>query len=242
MLQSHPNTPHHQGLKNNDGIFMIASTNHLLHLDSGLSSRPSRFDRKYLFSLPSVAERTLYCANQLDKLKLLPTKQPSIEFPQKLTSAIAGITQDFSFAYLKEAFVATLSVIAGHRSERDETGCGGGRHDDDENDNEDRDLDDYELWREIKNQVRLLRLDMDAKYHVQDITDLASQQGPPPLAIATNPLAKTAAAALNIPSRPGLSRVEQNLHNPHNSVDCDGWHAPLMTDEGHFMDSRFDGI
>ena len=50
-----------QGLENNDGIFMVASTNHLDQLDPGLSSRPSRFDRKYLFPLPSEAERLMYC-------------------------------------------------------------------------------------------------------------------------------------------------------------------------------------
>ena len=41
------------GLENNDGILMVASTNHLDQLDAGLSKRPSRFDRKYLFPLPS---------------------------------------------------------------------------------------------------------------------------------------------------------------------------------------------
>ena len=50
-----------QGLENNDGIFMVASTNHLEQLDPGLSSRPSRFDRKYRFPLPSEAERVMYC-------------------------------------------------------------------------------------------------------------------------------------------------------------------------------------
>ena len=49
------------GLENNDGIFMVASTNHLDQLDPGLSRRPSRFDRKYLFPLPSEAERVMYC-------------------------------------------------------------------------------------------------------------------------------------------------------------------------------------
>ncbi|KAL9129775.1 MAG: hypothetical protein Q9175_007204, partial [Cornicularia normoerica] len=101
------------GLENNDGIFMVASTNHLDQLDPGLSRRPSRFDRKYLFPLPSEAERIMYCDYWREKLK----NKPSIKFPKKLSSAIASITQDFSFAYLKEAFVATLLAIAGNRSE-----------------------------------------------------------------------------------------------------------------------------
>lgn len=133
------------GLENNDGIFMVASTNHLDKLDPGLSKRPSRFDRKYLFPLPSEEERIMYCEYWRQKLK----NKPAIKFPQKLSPAIAGITEDFSFAYLKEAFVSTLLVIAGHRSDE--------IFDSDEDDR----LDDYELWREMKNQVKLLREDMD---------------------------------------------------------------------------------
>lgn len=49
------------GLANNDGLFIVASTNFLDKLDPGLSRRPSRFDRKYLFPIPNEHERTLYC-------------------------------------------------------------------------------------------------------------------------------------------------------------------------------------
>jgi transitional endoplasmic reticulum ATPase len=34
------------GLQSNDGLLIIGTTNHLNQLDPGLSSRPSRFDRK----------------------------------------------------------------------------------------------------------------------------------------------------------------------------------------------------
>lgn len=44
------------GLENNDGILMIATTNHLDLLDPGLSKRPSRFDRKYLFPQPNKVD------------------------------------------------------------------------------------------------------------------------------------------------------------------------------------------
>ncbi|KAI4116317.1 MAG: hypothetical protein LQ345_003234 [Seirophora villosa] len=135
------------GLENNNGIFMVASTNHLDRLDPGLSSRPSRFDRKYLFPLPSEHERVLYCEYWREKLK----GKPSIKFPRKLCKAIAGITVGFSFAFLQEAFVATLLTIAGHRSE--DLARGG-------EDDDGGDLDDYELWREMKKQVKALRDDM----------------------------------------------------------------------------------
>lgn len=143
------------GLENNDGIFMVASTNHLDQLDPGLSSRPSRFDRKYLFPLPSEHERTLYCEYWRNKLK----SKPAIKFPRKLCPAIAAITADFSFAYLQELFVATLLAIAGHRSEDDVQRRGGGNEDDDDG----GDLDNYELWREIKKQAKALRDDMGSQ-------------------------------------------------------------------------------
>jgi len=34
------------GLEGNDGLLIVGSTNHLDRLDPGLSTRPSRFDRK----------------------------------------------------------------------------------------------------------------------------------------------------------------------------------------------------
>ncbi|KAL8770360.1 MAG: hypothetical protein Q9194_005206 [Teloschistes cf. exilis] len=157
------------GLENNDGIFMVASTNHLDQLDPGLSSRPSRFDRKYLFPLPNKHERTLYCEYWRNKLK----SKPAIKFPRKLCPAIAGITDNFSFAYLQELFVATLLAIAGHRSEDDVRRNGGGSDDDDDG----GDLDHYELWREVKKQVKALRNDMGNSNNASDsataVIDLA---------------------------------------------------------------------
>ena len=241
-----------QGLENNDGIFMVASTNHLDQLDPGLSSRPSRFDRKYLFPLPSEAERIMYCQYWREKLK----SKPTLQFPKKLSAAIASITQDFSFAYLKEAFVATLLAIAGNRSE---SGIRGGGDDEGEG----GDLDDYELWREMKRQVRLLRDDMDTrdvvKYHTQDPLDLAwrpayrSSGSKSPTMTSSSSSTATATTTAQpppnnnafsaLPFRPGANRADRNLNNPRlMATDCDARHAPLMTDGGLFVDSRFDGI
>ena len=138
---------------------MVASTNHLDRLDPGLSSRPSRFDRKYLFPLPSESERILYCSYWRSKLA---KKDVKIEFPKKLCPAIASITDGFSFAYLQEAFVATLVVIAGRRSEAvDALGGVNGYRRDDDDDDDNNELNKYELWREIKKQVKALRDDME---------------------------------------------------------------------------------
>ena len=125
---------------------MASSWSHLDQLDAGLSSRPSRFDRKYLFPFPSEAERTLYC--QYWRERLLKNKV-EVEFPKRTCPAAASITDGFSFAYMQEAFVATLLAIAQERSDL--------RHDAGD------DLDDYELWRELKKTVEALRNDMDNK-------------------------------------------------------------------------------
>ncbi|KIJ70138.1 hypothetical protein HYDPIDRAFT_104807 [Hydnomerulius pinastri MD-312] len=95
------------GLEGNDGLLVIGSTNHFDRLDPALSSRPSRFDRKYLFDDPDREERALYAKYWQDKLK----DNSEISFPDSLVEEVADITQGFSFAYLKEAFVSTLVLI-----------------------------------------------------------------------------------------------------------------------------------
>ncbi|ORY11231.1 P-loop containing nucleoside triphosphate hydrolase protein [Clohesyomyces aquaticus] len=138
------------GLENNDGIMMIATTNHLDKLDPGLSKRPSRFDRKYLFPLPNKEERSLYAQYWRNKLK----DKKTIDFPAKLCDPIAEITDDFSFAYLKEAFLATLLEMA--RNDGDDSG------DDSDPEDDDDPLGKYEFWRYFKATVKALRSEMGA--------------------------------------------------------------------------------
>ena len=156
------------GLQSNDGILMLGSTNHLDRLDPGLANRPSRFDRKYYFPNPNCNERALYC--EYWRKKLLDNKD--IEFPARLDKAIAHITQDFSFAYMQEAFVASLLAIAGE----DDRGLDGELplESTDKYDlievaqglsiSEDYDdLDKYVLWRQMKKQIKILRDEMGEK-------------------------------------------------------------------------------
>lgn len=169
------------GLKNNDGILMIGSTNHLDRLDPGISKRPSRFDRKYLFPNPNLEERVAYCAFWRKKLG----DNDDIEFPEKMQWAIAGITQYFSFAYIQEAFVAALLTIANGESSdqiKDKirlTTCGchmiscstcvtagqwrtsaqNGCRTLEDGDNDD--LEQYVLWREIQKAVKSLREELE---------------------------------------------------------------------------------
>ncbi|KAI1117027.1 ATPase [Nemania sp. NC0429] len=157
------------GLKSNDGIFMIGSTNHLDRLDPGISKRPSRFDRKYLFPDPDLEQRVAYCKFWQGKL----ADNDDVEFPDKLCKAIAEITDKFSFAYMQEAFVAALLALARRQQQGDQglteasltrdvgdgwldvSGGGDGDGDDD--------LDDLILWVEIKRQINTLREGMGSE-------------------------------------------------------------------------------
>lgn len=175
------------GLKSNDGILMVGSTNHLDRLDPGISKRPSRFDRKYYFPDPDYDQRLQYAKYWQGKLK----DNKDVEFPDDLCPAIAKITDKFSFAYMQEAFVASLLAIAARGNKGDE-------------DSESvpctelealhralaqtlghSNLDDLALWREIQKQIKILREEMDEK-KAQNATssNLLSQIAPsaPPLA------------------------------------------------------------
>lgn len=71
----------------------------------------------------------------------------------------------FSFAYMKEAFVATLLAMANDRSVVSQGGGPGDGGDDDD------ELERYELWKEMKAQVKLLREDMDSSTPSKAVTE-----------------------------------------------------------------------
>jgi SpoVK/Ycf46/Vps4 family AAA+-type ATPase len=125
---------------------MIGSTNHLERLDPGIAKRPSRFDRKYVFDNPSREERIQYAEYWRSKLK----DNKKIDFPKEMSARIADITKDFSFAYMKEAFVAALLVIVAKSGASKKTipRASGDP------------LSDNELWNELKRQVENLRKEM----------------------------------------------------------------------------------
>ena len=89
----------------------IGTTNHLDRLDPALSSRPSRFDRKYDFPNPSLAERHQYAVYWQRKL----ASNTAIKFPDSLLDEFARKTDRFSFAFMNEA----LCVVESRPYERD---------------------------------------------------------------------------------------------------------------------------
>jgi transitional endoplasmic reticulum ATPase len=145
------------GLESNHGILMVGSTNHLERLDPGIAKRPSRFDRKYLFDLPTHDERMQYAQYWRHKLR----DNKKIDFPEVLCGMIADITDEFSFAYMKEAFIATLLSIVRNQNptkeeSSDKTGVG-----DDDNGGGKGAAEKTILWKEFKKQVKILRDEMD---------------------------------------------------------------------------------
>ncbi|TKY86843.1 hypothetical protein EX895_004130 [Sporisorium graminicola] len=94
------------GLEDNDGIFIIGSTNHIERLDTSITQRPSRFDRKFHFEPPSKQERLLYCQFWQQKLQTIP----AIEITDEVCQAVADSTEGLTFAYLKEVFLQSLTM------------------------------------------------------------------------------------------------------------------------------------
>jgi hypothetical protein len=104
------------GFRKNEGLLVIATTNHPEKLDPAIVDRPSRFDRKYHFDLPAVAERAAYLGwwnRQLDE---------SLRLTDVGIAAVAAAAEGFSFAYLKElALASTMAWMNRPESPMDET-------------------------------------------------------------------------------------------------------------------------
>ncbi|KAL1611880.1 hypothetical protein SLS60_000102 [Paraconiothyrium brasiliense] len=205
------------GLKSNDGILMVGSTNHLDRLDPGISKRPSRFDRKYYFPDPDYEQRVQYAKYWQGKLK----HNDTVEFPDDLCPAIAKITDKFSFAYMQEAFVASLLAIA----------AGGGK--DEESQHNDLqalhralartmgqpDLSDLVLWKEIQKQVKILREEMSEKNAQSQAPAMPAPPQAPPVPAQT--LYQTSQArgqaSESIPRRQARSyqdELDAMIHDP----------------------------
>lgn len=90
------------GFAANTGVVVIATTNHPEKLDPALLERPSRFDRKYTFTLPAPEERAAYITHWNAAL------EPEMQLSPEGLAEVVGLTEGFSFAYLKELFVSSM--------------------------------------------------------------------------------------------------------------------------------------
>ncbi|MBW4423059.1 MAG: ATP-binding protein [Nostoc desertorum CM1-VF14] len=92
------------GFANNQGIAIIATTNHPERLDPAISNRPSRFDRKYHFELPGILERQAYIALWNDHR----LRNTEMQLSDDAVNELVKLTEDFSFAYLKELLFSSM--------------------------------------------------------------------------------------------------------------------------------------
>jgi ATPase family associated with various cellular activities (AAA) len=90
------------GFHSNTGVVVLATTNHPEKLDTAILERPSRFDRKYYFQLPAPSERLAYILKWNEEL------QPELRVSEPVARDVVCKTEGFSFAYLKELFVASM--------------------------------------------------------------------------------------------------------------------------------------
>ncbi|KAL2055251.1 hypothetical protein ABVK25_004589 [Lepraria finkii] len=146
---------------------MIGSTNYLEKLDAGITKRPSRFDRKYHFDLPAAPERAQYCEYWRGRLA-----EKAMDSPPRLRSAIAGITDGFSFAYLQEAFISSLLVVA------NEQGEAGKRTEEKAQSIDSNSLESVLFWRVMNQQVSMLRNEI--KGSRKSAEDAMAYNGPKP--------------------------------------------------------------
>jgi len=93
------------GFASNDGLLVIASSNHPGKIDEALLKRPSRFDRVFHLGLPELPERRAFCEKILGRSSLASHLAPDLDVPD-LCAKVAGKTDGFTPAYLKEAFTA----------------------------------------------------------------------------------------------------------------------------------------
>ena len=93
------------GFASNEGLLIIASSNHPGKIDEALLKRPSRFDRVFHLGLPEREERRAFCEHLLQRSSLADRLTPDFD-SAALANKVADKTDGFTPAYLKEAFLS----------------------------------------------------------------------------------------------------------------------------------------
>lgn len=99
------------GFRSNEGLLIIASSNHPGQIDEALLKRPSRFDRVFHVGLPKRPERAEYCRRLLSRGSLAERLAPGFDV-EALVEKAAAATDGFTPAYLKEAVTAAALTRA----------------------------------------------------------------------------------------------------------------------------------
>ncbi len=90
------------GFEQNHGLIVLATTNYPDRIDSAIIDRPSRFDRKYHFHLPTEHERIQYLSLWQERLG------DETGWAKNEIAEIAAATESYSFAYLKELVISAV--------------------------------------------------------------------------------------------------------------------------------------
>ena len=93
------------GFANNEGLLIIASSNHPGKIDEALLKRPSRFDRVFHLGLPAKEERAAFCHHVLSRAPLSNHLASDLEV-EDLCEKVALRSDGFTPAYLKEAVIS----------------------------------------------------------------------------------------------------------------------------------------
>lgn len=104
------------GLESNDGIIIIATSNHPDKLDNAFTKRPSRFDTKYHLDNPTPLERRKFINFWLnEKFKGLKAVSEEVLKEYGLIEKLVEGTEGWSFAFLKELFVSFAVLSASNK-------------------------------------------------------------------------------------------------------------------------------
>lgn len=93
------------GFRDNDGLLVIASSNHPGKIDEALLKRPSRFDRVFHIGVPALPEREEFCRRVLARPQLADRLASTLD-REALAQQIAERTDGFTPAYLKEILLS----------------------------------------------------------------------------------------------------------------------------------------
>ena len=89
------------GMQPNDGMLILATTNHTENIDPAISDRPGRFDRIIDVPLPNVRQRRKMIQNLL-------TKMPSETITEEIVSMVAKKSEGLSGAWVREVVQCAL--------------------------------------------------------------------------------------------------------------------------------------
>ncbi|THU84269.1 P-loop containing nucleoside triphosphate hydrolase protein [Dendrothele bispora CBS 962.96] len=92
------------GLATNHGILTIATSNYPEKIDKAIINRPSRFDVKYTYKLPTKNERRQFAEIWSKKVisAIVPLEGNLLSVQSNLVNVATEQTEGFSYAYLKE--------------------------------------------------------------------------------------------------------------------------------------------